>query len=99
MTLALRTVHGRLQFAVKVVPGASQNRIAGRFGDALKVQVTAPPEGGRANAAVITLLAEALGVAERQIALLAGATAPRKTLAVAGITAEALLQRLGLTPA
>ena len=68
---------------VKVVPGSSRNRIAGRYGDAIKVQVSAPPEKGKANAAVIEVLAEALGVRPAQITLTGGQTQPRKTFQVA----------------
>jgi hypothetical protein len=47
---------------VKVVPASSRNRVAGWLGGTLKVTVTAPAEGGKANAAVTTTLAEALGL-------------------------------------
>jgi hypothetical protein len=70
---------------VKVVPGASRSCIAGRLGDALKVRVAAAPEKGKANAAVIELLAEALGVKEAQIELVGGHTQPRKTFRISGM--------------
>ena len=44
---------------VKVVPGASRDRVVGRYGDGIKVQVSAPPEGGRANKAVVDVIAAA----------------------------------------
>src|SRR5947207_8641105 len=47
---------------VKVVPGASRDRIAGKLGDALKVQVSAAAERGKANAAVIAVIAATLGL-------------------------------------
>jgi len=94
VTLALREVDGAVQFAVKVVPGASRDRIAGALGDALKVQVTAPPEGGKANAALCELLAQALGVNVRDVQVVAGATSPRKTVAVRNSTVAAVIARL-----
>mgnify|MGYP005848202913 CR=1 FL=1 len=71
---------------VKVVPGASRSRVAGVLGDRLKVQVAAPAEGGKANAALAVVVAAALGVAEREVTIEAGHTQPRKTLAVRGVT-------------
>src|SRR6476620_2636829 len=47
---------------VKVVPGASRDRVVGRYGDGVKVQVSAPPEGGKANKAAIEVNARAPGV-------------------------------------
>lgn len=75
---------------VKVVPGASRTRIAGMLGDAIKIQVAAAPEKGRANQAVIELLAAALGVKKNQIQLVAGQTQPRKTFQVEGVEQAAL---------
>lgn len=80
--------------SVKVVPGASRNRIAGKLGDALKVQVAAAPERGKANQAVIALLAEALGVKPAQIELIAGQTQPRKTFRISGMEQQALDEKL-----
>ena len=62
--MAVRIVddsHG-VRMAVKVVPGASRDRIVGKLGDALKVAVSKPPEAGAANKAVIALLARSLDV-------------------------------------
>jgi uncharacterized protein YggU (UPF0235/DUF167 family) len=42
--------------SIKVVPGARQNCVLGKYGDAIKIQVNAPPEHGKANDAVIALL-------------------------------------------
>lgn len=81
---------------VKVVPGASRSRLAGVLGDRLKVQVAAPPEAGKANAALCELIAQALNVSKRNVTVTAGRTQPRKTVAVRGVTmrdAQALLER------
>jgi uncharacterized protein len=79
---------------VKVVPGASRSRIAGRYGDALKIQVAAAPERGKANQAVIAMLATVLGVPRHQIELVAGQTQPRKTFRVHGMDQTVLDAKL-----
>ena len=63
---------------VKAVPGASRDAIAGALGDRLKIRVAAPPEGGRANAAIAEVLAEAAGIAPRDVALESGPSQPQK---------------------
>jgi uncharacterized protein len=69
---------------VKVIPGASRDRIVGKYGDAIKVQVAAAPERGRANDAVIALFAKTLAIKPSQIQIIAGHTNPRKTLQITG---------------
>lgn len=63
--------------AVRATPRAARNRIS-REGDALRVWVTAVPEDGKANAAVIKLLAKALGLPKSRLILASGATARDK---------------------
>lgn len=71
--------------SIKVVPGSRNDRVAGRYGDAFKVQVSAPPEDGKANRAVAEVLARALGVKVQQVAIVRGHAQPRKTVEVAGL--------------
>lgn len=73
-----------MKLQIKVVPKASRNRIVGWVGDRLKVQVTAPPERGKANDALIDVLAEAVGLARQRIRLVAGQTSPLKTVEIDG---------------
>jgi uncharacterized protein (TIGR00251 family) len=80
---------GSVLIRIKVVPGGSRDQIAGTLGDALKIKVSAPPEGGKANAAVCALLARALGVAKRDVTVIAGHTQPHKQIRVAGISENA----------
>ena len=80
---------------MKVVPGASRSKVAGVLGDRLKVAVAAPPEAGKANAAVCALLAQVLGVGVRAVQVTAGHTQPRKTVTVAGVTSQQVAERLG----
>ncbi len=75
-----------VELAVKVVPGASRDRIVGPLGDALKIQVSAAPEKGKANVAVIKLIAERLGISPRSISVIRGETNPRKVLAIHGMS-------------
>jgi len=55
--------------SVWVVPGASRAAIDGLYGDRVKVRVTSPPEGGRANDEATRLLRSALG---QQVSLVSG---------------------------
>ena len=68
---------GRL--SLKVVPGSSRDEIVGWLGDSLKVKVKAPPEKGRANEAVVTLLAERLGFGTSSITVVSGHGSPRRS--------------------
>ena len=70
---------------VKVVPGASRDRVAGRYGEGVKVQVSAPAEKGKANEAVIQVLAAALSLRPAQVAIVGGHSGPRKTVRIEGI--------------
>lgn len=75
---------------MKVVPGSSRNQIVGWLGDALKIKVTAPPEKGQANEAVIELLAEALGLSSKDIEIESGHSSPSKIIAITGMDDEAI---------
>ena len=81
---------------VRVQPRASSDRVVGYHDGTLRVGVTAPPENGRANAAVLELLAEELGVAKSRLRIIRGHTSRGKVVAVEGLTAVELEQRLGV---
>jgi uncharacterized protein (TIGR00251 family) len=95
VALKLTEKDGGVRFSIKAVPGASRDRIVGVLGDALKVAVSAPPEGGKANRAIIALLADQVGVAESHISIVRGRSAARKEIFIAGITARHAGERLG----
>lgn len=81
-------------FSLKVVPGASRSKVVGLLGSALKVAVSAPPEGGKANAEVIRVLASALNVTRSDIAIIAGETRPQKRVVVRSRNAREIRDRL-----
>jgi len=87
-----------LLLQVKVVPNSSRTQIAGILGDALKIKVAQPPEDGRANEAVLKLLAEMLGIPGANLALVAGHTRPRKTVQIRGLTLQTARERLATKP-
>lgn len=81
------------RLTVKVVPGASRNEISGWLGDALKVRVAAPPERGRANAAVEALICDALELPDGSARVVAGAASARKVLEISGLPEAEILRR------
>jgi uncharacterized protein (TIGR00251 family) len=85
---------GGVRMALKVVPGASRDRIVGVLGDALKIAVSKPPADGAANKAVIELLAVALGLPVGSIRITRGHTNARKEVLITGLGAEELTARL-----
>jgi uncharacterized protein len=78
--------------AIRAQPGAKKNTILGEYGTALKVAVTAPPEDGRANDAILDVLHDWLGVKRSQLRILSGATNRNKVIQVVGFSAEELTQ-------
>jgi uncharacterized protein (TIGR00251 family) len=85
--IPLRETADGVVFRIRVVPRASKCEAAGFQGDALKLRITAPPVEGKANEALIALLAELLGVKKGQVAIVAGHASRTKTVAVAGVKA------------
>lgn len=79
---------------VKVVPGSSRDRVAGRYADGIKVQVSAPPERGKANEAVARVLAEFFNVRPAQVELISAPSNPRKQFRINGISPLAISQRI-----
>lgn len=89
----------RVNLRLRVVPGASRPGIVGRHGDAWKVRVAAAPERGKANDAVLDLLAEALDVPRRDLELTNGRASRDKVVTLVGLTDEAAVARLAAAAA
>jgi hypothetical protein len=79
---------------LRVAPGATRAGVVGRHGDAWKVRVTAPAEGGRANDAVVRLLAETFKLPRSAVTLVSGHSARDKIVELTGIEPEDIDRRL-----
>ena len=79
---------------VTVQPRASRDSVELVDGERLGIRVTAPPEGGKANAAVVAVLSSRLRLPKSRIAVVRGQTARRKVIFVEGLDRQALLGRL-----
>jgi uncharacterized protein len=82
------------RIVVTVSPGASRSELAGRQGDGWKARVAAPPERGRANDALLDLLAEKLEIPRSRLSLVSGRNARRKVVEVGGLDLDEISRRL-----
>lgn len=85
-----------LRLRVKAVPGARREGIAGVLGDRLKVRVSQPPEGGRANQAICEVVRAALGSKAARVEIAAGAASAEKVLRISGMEEERVRAALGI---
>jgi len=85
-----------LVLRVKAVPGAKRDAIAGPLGDRLKIRVAAPPEKGRANEAMLALLARTLGAREADLTIESGPSSPEKTVRLRNVAETTARDALGL---
>jgi uncharacterized protein len=79
---------------LRVSPGARSNAIVGRHGEGWKVRVTAAPEGGKANDAVLRLLAERLDLPGKSLTLVSGASSKDKIVELHGVDIAEAERRL-----
>ncbi len=80
---------------LRVSPGAKSTAVKGLYGEgALKLSVTAPPTGGRANAEIERYLAELIGVEKSRVAVARGASGRDKLVFVSGAKPETVLDGL-----
>jgi uncharacterized protein (TIGR00251 family) len=80
--------------SVRVQPGARRNGIQGEGAGALRVAVTAPPDRGKANHALVVVLREALGLKNSQIQLIGGLTHRQKRLLIRDYSADHLRKKI-----
>ena len=75
----------KTRIALKVRAGANKTAFAGRFGDAWKLQVAAPPVDGKANEAIVRFLSKLAAVSANNIRIVTGAGASTKLIEIEGI--------------
>jgi uncharacterized protein len=76
----------RTRLSIRVAPGSRRPGVVGRHGDMWRVRVAAPPEHGRANDALVALLAVALAIPQRCVAVVTDSQRRDKIVELAGIT-------------
>jgi uncharacterized protein (TIGR00251 family) len=79
---------------LRVTPGAARSRVVGRHGDGWKVRVAAPAENGKANDALVRLLADWLGLPRTGVELVSGHTRRDKIVELSGIDGAEARRRL-----
>ncbi len=84
----------RTSLRLRVVPGTSRPGIVGRYGEAWKLRVAAPAEAGKANDAVIDLLAETLELPRRNLEITTGRSSRDKIVSLQGLSPDAVDARL-----
>jgi len=76
----LRPLDGGVEITVHIQPGASRSEVAGEYGEALKVRISARAVEGAANAALTEFMAQCLGVARREVRIVRGEKSRHKVL-------------------
>ena len=79
---------------MRVQPGASKDEVVGFQDGVLRVKVAAPPVRGRANAALLALLAELLGVSKSRLSIVRGEASRTKVIAIEGLGQEEMEGRV-----
>lgn len=90
----LTPTHDGVLLAVRVVPRAARAGLAGIRADALLVRLNAAPVEGAANAELIEVLADALGVPRRAVSIVAGERSRRKTVLIRGLSADEVASKI-----
>ena len=77
-----------------IQPGAKKTEVVGLHGEALKIRLAAPPVDGKANAGLITFLADRFGVAKSAVSLVSGDTSRAKRVRIDGVDPSVVRERL-----
>lgn len=94
MTIQIRERSDGVTVECRVIPRAGREEIRGERDGALLVALTAPPVEGRANEALIAIVAAAVGIPRSRVSLLTGAQSRKKVLFLQGVDAHSARARL-----
>ncbi|HMF63688.1 MAG TPA: DUF167 domain-containing protein [Edaphobacter sp.] len=92
----VRDVEDGCTVSVRVHPGARKNGVSGVHAGAVKISLTTPPLDGRANEALIAVVAELLRIPRARVSLVSGMTSRTKVLRITGKSADEV--RAALSP-
>jgi uncharacterized protein (TIGR00251 family) len=84
------------RFTVKVHPRARRSAVAGRLGEAWKLDLTAAPVEGKANEECVRFLAELVGVPRARVRVVTGLTSRTKVVEIEGVTEEEFSRAAGM---
>jgi uncharacterized protein YggU (UPF0235/DUF167 family) len=96
--LQLQESDGGCRMKVRVKPAAKQDTLIGPYNGSLKMTVVAPPDKGKANAAVARVLAGALNLGTSRVKVVSGFTSPDKVVFIEGCTPADVRKRLEAMP-
>ena len=92
--IALESTPGGVIVPVRVHAAARRTQVVGEHDGALRIDVTAAPEKGKANSAVIKVLSDVLHVAKSAVELVGGLTSPKKRFLIAGVDPAQARERI-----
>ena len=76
------------------MPGSSRSKVDGWLGEFLKIRVTAKPQKGKANEALVALMSDVLRVPKKNISISSGASSSKKVLKIRGLSQSEISSRL-----
>lgn len=83
---------GRIKF--RIIPNARKTELAGKYANAVKIKLSAPPIEGKANAELIKYLSKSLGVSKSSITFVSGETSKDKLLEIPNFDMKAIIEKL-----
>ena len=90
----LRVIDDGIELSVIVVPRSSRCEIAGIHNNALRIKLTSPPVDNEANIQCCDFIAKQLGIAKRQVSIIRGKTARKKTVRIEGVTEQEVREKM-----